>query len=277
MLLAVAAIVAYGLWAIAGITRHDVAGDPSYYVYRQVVFVAIGARRARRRDLRRPGRLPPLPEAALRGHAGCSSSSSSWPATVARGSKRWIDLGFFRFQPSEFGKLLVVLALAGFLADRDRRIGESRTVLAAIGLALPPILLVFIQPDIGSALVYVAALGAVLFVAGHALVAPRRRLRRSPALGDRLGALAAAGRGRRRAQAVPEEPPDRLPPPRPGPARLDLQRQPVDHRGRLRRRRAAAASPARRRRTSTSCPSTRPTSRSRRSPSSAASSAPASC
>ena len=44
--------------------------------------------------------------------------------TVARGSKRWIDLGFFRFQPSEFGKLLVVLSLAGFLADRFRRIGS---------------------------------------------------------------------------------------------------------------------------------------------------------
>ena len=86
--------------------------------------------------------------------------------TVARGSRRWIDLGFFRFQPSEFGKLLVVLALAGFLADRYRRVGEARVVLTTIALALPPMLLVFIQPDIGSALVYGAALFAVLFVAG---------------------------------------------------------------------------------------------------------------
>src|SRR5262249_45733408 len=36
------AIVAYGIWGIAGITRHDVAGSPDYYVYRQLVFVAIG-------------------------------------------------------------------------------------------------------------------------------------------------------------------------------------------------------------------------------------------
>src|SRR5205807_8128875 len=86
--------------------------------------------------------------------------------TVARGSKRWIDLGFFRFQPSEFGKLLFVLALAGFLADRARRIGEPRTTVAAIGLAVFPILLVFLQPDLGTALVYSAALAAVLFVAG---------------------------------------------------------------------------------------------------------------
>jgi cell division protein FtsW (lipid II flippase) len=39
---AVAAVVAYGLWAIAGITRHDIPGNPDYYVVRQGVFVAVG-------------------------------------------------------------------------------------------------------------------------------------------------------------------------------------------------------------------------------------------
>ena len=85
---------------------------------------------------------------------------------ATRGSKRWIDLGFFRFQPSEFGKLLFVLALAGFLAERARRIGEPRTTFLALGLALVPIFLVFVQPDLGTALVYGAALAAILFVAG---------------------------------------------------------------------------------------------------------------
>src|SRR5207244_1583805 len=87
-------------------------------------------------------------------------------APLTRGSKRWIDLGFFRFQPSEFGKLLFVLALAGFLAERSRRIGDPRTSLRTIGLATIPIFLVFVQPDLGTALVYGAALGAILFVAG---------------------------------------------------------------------------------------------------------------
>ena len=86
--------------------------------------------------------------------------------TVSRHSKRWLDIGPFRFQPSEFGKLLFVLFLAGFLADRARRMGESRTVLEAIGLAALPILLVFVQPDVGTAMVYMAALAAVLFIAG---------------------------------------------------------------------------------------------------------------
>jgi rod shape determining protein RodA len=165
MLLAVAGIVAFGLWVISGITRDDVPGDPRHYVYRQLVFAAIGVLGlavavAVDPDLYRrftkqlyAGTLLLFVVVFLAG-------------AVARGSRRWIDLGFFRFQPSEFGKLLVVLALAGFLSQRYRRIGDPRTVLAVIGLAVPPMVLVFVQPDIGSALVYVAALGAVLFVAG---------------------------------------------------------------------------------------------------------------
>ena len=165
MLTGVAAIIAYGLWSIAAITRLDVPGDPNYYLYRQVVFVAIGAAGFLLaiavdpdvyRRFQKQLYLAALLMFVLVFLAG----------TVARGSKRWIDLGFFRFQPSEFGKLLVVLALAGALSGRFRHVGEIRTVLTAIAIALAPILLVFIQPDIGSALVYVAALGAVLFVAG---------------------------------------------------------------------------------------------------------------
>jgi rod shape determining protein RodA len=87
-------------------------------------------------------------------------------APLTRGSRRWLDLGFFRFQPSEFGKLLFVLAIAGFLAERSRRLNEPRTILTALGLAAVPVGLVFIQPDFGTALVYGAALAAVLFIAG---------------------------------------------------------------------------------------------------------------
>ena len=87
-------------------------------------------------------------------------------ADTTRGSKRWIEIGPFQFQPSEFGKLLFVLALAGFLADRARRLGDPRVVLQTIALAAVPVLLVFLQPDLGTSLVYVAALTAGLFVAG---------------------------------------------------------------------------------------------------------------
>ena len=117
-------------------------------------------------------------------------------ADTTRGSKRWIELGPFQFQPSEFGKLLFVLALAGFLADRARRLGEPRVVLQAIGLALVPILLVFKQPDLGTALVYGAR-------SPPASSSPAIRWSHLAALGARRGArdrerrLVPAG-GRRR-------------------------------------------------------------------------------
>ena len=165
MLATVLGIVAYGIWGIAGITRHDVAGSPDYYVYRQLVFVAIGLVGLVVVILIDPEiyhRFDKQIYAGILGLFGLVFLAG----TVARGSKRWIDLGFFRFQPSEFGKLLVVLALAGFLADRFRRMNEWRTSVTTIALALPPMLLVFIQPDIGSALVYAAALVGVLLIAG---------------------------------------------------------------------------------------------------------------
>jgi rod shape determining protein RodA len=165
MLLAVAGIVAFGLWVISGITRLDVHGDPHHFLYRQLVFVAIGLLGFVVAVL-----IDPDVYRRLKRHLYLGTLLLFLvvflAGAVARGSRRWIDFGFFRFQPSEFGKLLVVLALAGFLADRFRRIGEPQTVLATIGLAAPPMLLVFVQPDIGSALVYIAALGGLLFVAG---------------------------------------------------------------------------------------------------------------
>jgi rod shape determining protein RodA len=165
LLAAVAGVVAYGLWAIAGITRHDVPGNPNYFLVRQAVYAAIGG-------LGLLGAVLLDPSIYRRYWRGLYGGTIGLmilvilAAPLTRGSKRWVDLGFFRFQPSEFGKLLFVLALAGFLADRARRIGEPRTTLTALGLALFPIFLVFVQPDLGTALVYGAALAAILFVAG---------------------------------------------------------------------------------------------------------------
>jgi rod shape determining protein RodA len=85
---------------------------------------------------------------------------------ATNGSKRWISLGAFTFQPSEFGKVVLALFLAGFLAERAKQIGSLSVPLRTIAWALIPILLVFAQPDVGTALVYIAVLGAALFVSG---------------------------------------------------------------------------------------------------------------
>ncbi len=165
LLAATGGIVAFGLWVISGVTRTDVAGNPHYYVVRQGVFIAIGLVGLVAAVLIDPAVYKRYKRPIYAGTLGLMAIVFLG-GTVARGSKRWIDLGFFRFQPSEFGKLLFVLFLAGFLADRGKRIGEIGVAAAAIGLALAPVLLVFVEPDVGTALVYFAALAAVLFVAG---------------------------------------------------------------------------------------------------------------
>jgi rod shape determining protein RodA len=165
LLLAVGAVVAYGLWAVAGITRHDVAGNEDYYVVRQSIAAGLGF----------VGFLVALvidPDRYRRAQKGIYAVTLLLMLLVfplgdtTRGSKRWIELGGFQLQPSEFGKLLFVLAIAGFLADRARRVQEPKVVLQTLGLGLLPILLVFKQPDLGTALVYSAAVAACLFVAG---------------------------------------------------------------------------------------------------------------
>jgi rod shape determining protein RodA len=165
LVVTVGGLVAYGLWAIAGITRHDVPGSPNYYVTRQAIFAGVGIAGAIAAVLVDPGVYRRYHRAIYIGTIALMVLVLL-SAPFTRGSKRWIDLGPFRFQPSEFGKLLFVLALAGFLADRARRIGNRRTTLQTVGFALVPIGLVFIQPDLGTALVYGAALAAILFVAG---------------------------------------------------------------------------------------------------------------
>ncbi len=164
---AVAAIVAYGLWALAGITERDVTGNPNYYVVRQGIFVAVGVAALVAAALIDPALYRRYSRLLYAGTVGLMAFVFL-AGPVTRGSRRWLDLGPFRFQPSEFGKLLLVLFLAAFLADRYKRVtaGDPRVTLSAIGLALVPIGLVFLQPDFGTALVYAVALLAVLFIAG---------------------------------------------------------------------------------------------------------------
>jgi rod shape determining protein RodA len=85
---------------------------------------------------------------------------------AVNGSRRWIPLPGFEFQSSEFGKVLLIVALAGFVVDRSRRLHERRTTARIMLLALIPAMLVIPQPDLGTGLVYVAIGFMALFVAG---------------------------------------------------------------------------------------------------------------
>jgi rod shape determining protein RodA len=93
-------------------------------------------------------------------------------ASEVRGSKRWIEIGFFNFQPSELGKIVLAVLLASFIADRRHRLTEWGTTLGAIGLAVPLMVLVFKEPDFGTTLIYAAIVIGALFFGG----APWRHL-----------------------------------------------------------------------------------------------------
>ena len=183
MFAAAAGLVAYGLWAIDGITRLDVVGDPQYYVFRQSVFALVGTAGMIGALL-----IDPSWYRRYRKFLYALLIASLLVVIVlgadARGSTRWIDLGFFQFQPSEFGKLLLAVFVAGTLAARTKRLGEWRTTAAVVGLAAIPTLLVFSQPDIGTSLVYGAILAAALFFAGS----PWRHLGVLAAVAALLGA-----------------------------------------------------------------------------------------
>jgi len=83
-----------------------------------------------------------------------------------QGARRWIPLGIMQFQSSEFGKILIIVALSAFAVDRARRLEERRTTARIMLLALVAAMFVIPQPDLGTGMVYVAIGFSVLFFAG---------------------------------------------------------------------------------------------------------------
>ena len=83
---------------------------------------------------------------------------------VVNGSRRWINLGGFNLQPSEVGKVAVIVTLAALLHEQKGEPGPM-TVLAGLGLVLFPMGLVFLEPDLGTSIVFVW-LTFVLFMVG---------------------------------------------------------------------------------------------------------------
>ena len=165
LLIGIAALVGYGLWAVAGVTAHDVPGQPHYYLAKQEFYVGVGAflfvlAAALSPELyRRHWRV--LYVAAI-----LTLVLVPLIGVAKRGSRRWLQIGSFQFQPSEFAKLLVLLALGGFLAERGRALRDRSTVFGVLILVSIPTALVFAQPDFGTALVYAAVTAAVLLIAG---------------------------------------------------------------------------------------------------------------
>jgi rod shape determining protein RodA len=82
------------------------------------------------------------------------------------GSARWIDVGGIRIQPSEFGKIVIILVLAKYLSDNADHVNEMRVFLTSLAMAAVPALLVFAEPDLGSASIFLFVWLGMVIMAG---------------------------------------------------------------------------------------------------------------
>jgi len=90
------------------------------------------------------------------------------------GARSWFEIGSFSLQPAEFAKFATVLALARFLSGKNRELSQPTTLFGSAALIFLPAFLIFLQPDMGSVLVYFAlvlllyrqGLSTYLFITG---------------------------------------------------------------------------------------------------------------
>ena len=85
---------------------------------------------------------------------------------TAYGSTRWFDLGPIQVQPSEFAKIATILALARFFSEHGGDARDLRTLLTSLAIVAPVAGLVFIEPDLGTTIVFFAIWLGVVVVAG---------------------------------------------------------------------------------------------------------------
>jgi rod shape determining protein RodA len=146
-------------------TQHLIAGQPRYYVDRQATYLIVGLVLMvglSRFDYSRFRHMAYGIYAALI----LSILAVLGLGHTARGSQRAINFPLFSFQPSEIGKVLLILALSALVASRARLLQELSTTVRVMGAALIPALFVIAQPDLGSGMVYMVIAFTLLFVAG---------------------------------------------------------------------------------------------------------------
>jgi len=85
---------------------------------------------------------------------------------VVHGAKSWIPFFVFGIQPSEFAKISTILLLAKHLARNEERVQRITEFLKGLGIVLFPVFLILMQPDLGTALVYIPIFLIMTYVAG---------------------------------------------------------------------------------------------------------------
>jgi rod shape determining protein RodA len=158
-------LVAFSCFTLGQATKTDVPGSPHYYIERQAIYAVAGVvgmlvlgriDYSRFRELR----------VGIYTFMCVSIALVFVLGAAALGSRRSFELPFFSFQPSELAKLLLVLALAGFVIDGARRGSPVRRTIRYLVLGLFPAAMVFLQPDLGTALVLTVGTLAVMYFGG---------------------------------------------------------------------------------------------------------------
>ncbi len=85
---------------------------------------------------------------------------------ITHGAQRWVDLPFFRFQPSELSKLLLVLVVAKFMADHAEQMSQWRYLVASFAFVAAPMALIYLQPDLGTSIVLALTWGVMALASG---------------------------------------------------------------------------------------------------------------
>lgn len=86
--------------------------------------------------------------------------------TKVNGAKRWINLYFTNFQPSELTKILMVLFFAKFLMNHEEDLNSFRTIITAVFLFAPTALLIVMQPDLSTTISVVLVFCVMMYIAG---------------------------------------------------------------------------------------------------------------
>ncbi len=96
--------------------------------------------------------------------------------TSALGAQRWIQIGPFTLQPSEFAKLFMIICLARLLANNKSGFQTWKSLAPVAAMMALPTLLIFIQPDLGTSLVFAALTFGMLYICGLKMQLVKRAL-----------------------------------------------------------------------------------------------------
>lgn len=138
--------------------------EPFYYVNRQLLWILLGFMAMvimitiNYKNLRRVSTFLYIANIAL--------LLSVLLVGDASGAKRWIDIGFISFQPAELSKIIMIICFADFIVNRQGDLDKLRNILLSFLFFAPPLILIILQPDLGTSLVFIAIMFGMLLAGG---------------------------------------------------------------------------------------------------------------